>query len=237
MIAEAQEQTHSHEKTDLKSTSSRPFPPSVVVIERQALIRECLALSLQKMLTLPILTYGDLDSWRQHQAGFSAAVILLGGLGTESNAAQLQIVRELSEECKSAPVVVLSDNDCVSHIANILSCGAKGYILSNTPLDIAAAAINVVLAGGIFVPANMATAIQQRVLGPAGSETKSKFTVRENDVANALLQGKSNKAIAHELSMSESSVKVHVGKLMRKLQARNRTEAVIKIGKIISQSI
>ena len=46
---------------------------------------------------------------------------------------------------------------------------------------------------------------------------------------NALQQGKSNKIIAHELNMSESTVKSHIRNIMKQLQAKNRTEAAIKI--------
>jgi DNA-binding NarL/FixJ family response regulator len=56
------------------------------------------------------------------------------------------------------------------------------------------------------------------------SVSDRKFTVRQNAVLQALRQGKANKIIAYELNMRESTVKVHVRNIMRKLKARNRTE-------------
>jgi DNA-binding NarL/FixJ family response regulator len=53
-------------------------------------------------------------------------------------------------------------------------------------------------------------------------------TARELAVIRAIQQGKSNKIIAHELNMCESTVKVHVRNVMKKLKAKNRTEAAIK---------
>jgi DNA-binding NarL/FixJ family response regulator len=53
-------------------------------------------------------------------------------------------------------------------------------------------------------------------------------TARELTVIRAIQQGKSNKIIAHELNMCESTVKVHVRNVMKKLKAKNRTEAAIK---------
>nr|WP_246482341.1 LuxR C-terminal-related transcriptional regulator [Methylopila capsulata] len=51
-----------------------------------------------------------------------------------------------------------------------------------------------------------------------------RFTARQAAVVDALRQGKANKIIAYELNMRESTVKVHVRNIMRKLKAKNRTE-------------
>ena len=60
----------------------------------------------------------------------------------------------------------------------------------------------------------------------------SDFTPRQADVLKLLLQGKSNKVIARELDMQECTVKVHVRQIMKKLNAANRTEAVINAAKL-----
>ena len=54
-----------------------------------------------------------------------------------------------------------------------------------------------------------------------------KFSSKQLGVMNALRQGKANKVIAYELNMCESTVKVHVRNVMKKLQAKNRTEAAL----------
>lgn len=55
------------------------------------------------------------------------------------------------------------------------------------------------------------------------------FTQREVDVINALTQGKPNKIIAYELNLRESTVKVHIRNIMKKVDAKNRTEVIFKI--------
>ncbi|MNE26255.1 CsgBAC operon transcriptional regulatory protein [compost metagenome] len=55
------------------------------------------------------------------------------------------------------------------------------------------------------------------------------FTQREVDVINALTQGKANKIIAYELNLRESTVKVHIRNIMKKVDAKNRTEVIFKI--------
>ena len=57
------------------------------------------------------------------------------------------------------------------------------------------------------------------------------LTERQNAVVDAVRQGKANKVIAHELNISESTVKVHLHNVMKKLRVKNRTAVAIKAGK------
>ena len=61
------------------------------------------------------------------------------------------------------------------------------------------------------------------------------FTTRQAEVVEALRRGKANKIIAYELKMQESTVKVHVRNVMRKLKAKNRTEVVYKVNELLHQ--
>ena len=61
------------------------------------------------------------------------------------------------------------------------------------------------------------------------------FTSRQAEVVEALRRGKANKIIAYELKMQESTVKVHVRNIMRKLKATNRTEVVYKLDELLHQ--
>jgi DNA-binding NarL/FixJ family response regulator len=58
------------------------------------------------------------------------------------------------------------------------------------------------------------------------------LTARQTSVANALRQGKANKIIAYELNMCESTVKVHIRSIMKKLHATNRTEVAYKLNEM-----
>lgn len=237
MFGEAQDQFFSNPEVLSGSALSSVFPPAVIIVETRALIRECLARCLQKKLDLPVLAFPNVTSWSDDPASASACLIILSGVDAHIHQEQSALIRELSRWGKEVPVVVFSDNESRSEIAQSLRGGAKGYIPSDTPLEIVARAIKLVLVGGVFVPVNM---IMESKQDPepetARSESKFDFTPRENDVIRALLKGKSNKVIAYELNMSESSVKVHIHNVMRKLRVQNRTEAVIKIAEIFDQA-
>lgn len=234
MIREAHDEIFGSEEIFSTAHLTGSFSPSVVIIECRALIRDCLAMCLQKKLALPVLTYPDIHAWGQDPAGASACVVILGELDKHLDGEQADLIQELSQWEKEIPVVIFSDNESRAQITASLRSGARGYIPSDTPLEIVARAIKLVLAGGVFVPPNVLMEPQPSAApAPASTEKKLDFTARENDVVQALLKGKSNKVIAFELSMSESSVKVHIRNVMRKLQVRNRTEAVIKIAEIV----
>jgi DNA-binding NarL/FixJ family response regulator len=237
MIAESIEQGRSLEKTDPENRSEIHLPP-IVIIEARALIRECLAISLQLRLTYPVLTYPKLESWKQDQAGSSVGVMILGRQEMQADSNLSKIIQELCEIAGATPVIVFSDEQDAGHIINVFRYGAKGYIPSATPLEIAAGAIRLVMAGGTFIPSNVVVAEARHDVGSEidCSHTATRFTGREDEVVRAMLTGKQNKLIGYELGITESSVKVHIRNIMRKLGVRNRTEAVIKISEIIRES-
>lgn len=129
------------------------------------------------------------------------------------------------------PIVILLDAAQAlqsSIVRDALRSGARGVISAKTiEMATVPAAVRYVAAGGIVVPLDIiladAPALNETALrAPAGID----LTSRQLNVLARLRQGKANKIIAHELQMSESTVKVHVRNIMRKMGATNRTQAV-----------
>ena len=123
-----------------------------------------------------------------------------------------------------APVVVLADGESADRILEALERGARGYIPSSVSLEVAVKATLLVWAGGTFVPASSLIGLPGSTEGARMAAGAGGFTPRQLAVLRHLRQGKANKIIAHELQMSESTVKVHVRNIMQKLKATNRTE-------------
>jgi DNA-binding NarL/FixJ family response regulator len=96
---------------------------------------------------------------------------------------------------------------------------------------VAAEAISLARAGGIFVPANAVLALRETIRASASSPKSltGVFTSKEAAVVEALRKGKANKIIAYELNLCESTVKVHIRNIMKKLKATNRTEVAYKL--------
>jgi DNA-binding CsgD family transcriptional regulator len=93
----------------------------------------------------------------------------------------------------------------------------------------------VVPAGGTYVPMDCFLAANWPRATPSQRPASlGMVTSRELAVVRAIQQGKSNKLIAYDLNMCESTVKVHVRSIMKKLKAKNRTEVAIKTSQLLT---
>jgi DNA-binding NarL/FixJ family response regulator len=126
------------------------------------------------------------------------------------------------------PVIILSDLDCPDSLIEIFQDGARGFIpTDNTTLEQLIEIIGLVKAGGIFVPpSSLSLRRTKRQDATTEGGSSNQFTPTELTVLDRLKLGKSNKIIAHELGVSESTVKVHIGRIMKKLNVTNRTQVV-----------
>jgi DNA-binding NarL/FixJ family response regulator len=127
------------------------------------------------------------------------------------------------------PVIILSDAENPNSLAEIYESGARGFIPTNTTLEQIIEIIGLVCVGGIFVP--LSSLSLRKSEGPAPTAepgSSNEFTRNELAVLDRLKVGKANKIIAYELGLSESTVKVHIGRIMKKLNVTNRTQIVCR---------
>jgi DNA-binding NarL/FixJ family response regulator len=211
---------------------------AVVVIDKRVLFRDCLAKCLRAMdATREVLSFASVAEWNEAAADHPPAKIII--LCNQSlNHADGDIGRDLallSRAGANVPVVILSDAEDMDHVLGALESGARGYIPTSLTLDVAVGAMQVVVAGGTFVPANSLVGARRATQSSAGDNghTCRMFTVRQSAVLEALRHGKPNKQIAYELNMRESTVKLHVRNIMRKLKVKNRTEAALLTSSLV----
>jgi DNA-binding NarL/FixJ family response regulator len=128
------------------------------------------------------------------------------------------------------PVIILSDTDNQNSLGQIFQSGARGFIpTDHTTLEQIIEIIGLVCVGGVFVPLS-SLSLRKSVGETARAEVGSsnEFTRNELAVLDRLKVGKANKIIAYELGLSESTVKVHIGRIMKKLNVTNRTQIVCR---------
>ena len=210
-------------------------PKTIVIIERRALFRECLARCVAKEIGHSVATFADRDSWRRQRGKFQHSLIILGDSEASAEAEMDEAVRDLVESDAGVPVVVISEAVDADRVVKAFRCGARGVIPFDTTIEITLGAIRLTLVGGVYVPPTLvfSEANNRLTNGKVSPDSgKSVFTARESAVIRALRKGKANKVIASDLRVSESTVKVHIHNVMRKLQVSNRTEAVVKIGEL-----
>lgn len=135
----------------------------------------------------------------------------------------------------ACPAVVLADNEDPDLIVQTLGKSVRGYVPTSLSIDIAVRAMALARAGGVFVPVGSLMAAHRVADGASAIAPKANgLTERQAAVLDALRRGKPNKIIAHELKMRESTVKVHVRNLMRKLHATNRTQVAYLADRLFS---
>jgi DNA-binding NarL/FixJ family response regulator len=132
-------------------------------------------------------------------------------------------IEQLRAHNQTLGIVVFTAFDTDDRIVSALRAGAQGYLLKGAPRDDIFRAVRVVHGGGSLLEPLVAA----RVINQLQTHTAPDLlTERERTVLGLLAQGKSNKAIGAALHITERTAKFHVGTIMRKLNAANRTEAV-----------
>ncbi len=141
-------------------------------------------------------------------------------------------IRALRQANGEIRVLVLTAYDTDERILDALQAGARGYLLKGVPRDELYRAIRVVHSGGSLLQPDIASKFISQVgkmMEPANHEEQ--LTAREQEVLQALARGLRNKEIARELTISERTVKFHVGVIFQKLGVGSRTEAMAEAAK------
>jgi DNA-binding NarL/FixJ family response regulator len=216
----------------------------IVLIGRRAFTRECLVGWLEgarpDLRVTPTETAGT--AARDPRTLRSAHLIIFStGADDPRSSKVLDEIDQLTRNPAQTPVVILSDFDELDAVAQVMQHGVRGYIPTSLDGTEVMGALRFVEAGGTFVPAQSViqslrrTAngeLSARKRGGAGNSAErdverarlESLTPRENEVLARLRQGTPNKLIAYDLNIAESTVKVLVRRILRKLNAQNRTE-------------
>jgi DNA-binding NarL/FixJ family response regulator len=227
-------------KTGERSREISPFEAGsaeangfIAVIEGRTFIRECVRRSVQSAFPLPVLTYSTAVELEQQHLLASPKLIIFSWV-EDNREASISALKVLSELAPSIPVIVLAYNNDAELARTAICHGAKGYIPVTMGFEITIEAVRFVLAGGTYAPMDSLLARGGPEDAPSQPPTSGLVTARELAVVRAIQKGKSNKVIAYELNMCESTVKVHVRRIMKKLNAKNRTDVAIKSQSVLS---
>lgn len=146
-------------------------------------------------------------------------------------------VKALRAVAPKAPLVVISGYETKRNAEQALEAGAAGFIPKSTSSSVTLNALKLVLLGEVYVPPSLIYGPQtddpdSEIGGPPSASSLdlsrlAPLTQRQLDVLALIGQGKSNKDIADKLGISEGTVKVHVGAILKVLGATNRTQAAL----------
>ena len=197
---------------------------------------------ISRGLEREIFAVGSVDEWKREKDFHPPVEAVLFNIGSRraKDASMATDMGKLLAEFRSVPIVVLSDSDDLPQVLQMLEYGARGFIPSSVGIAVCIEAVGLAMAGGIFVPASTVQAMRHLV-GERSEATprplSGMFTPRQEAVVEALFKGKANKIIAYELNLRESTVKVHIRNIMKKLKATNRTEVAYKLNDIFANAV
>ena len=203
---------------------------TIIVIDERNLVAECLARCVKAQRPRNrVVNYTSILDCVTSADDEHDEVLILFSIGSSAAAGEvfLEALEKLVDAFPGTPIVLLADSEDAGQILQSLDCGVRGYIPTSASLDVALEAMNLVEVGGTFIPASSLTSSRKSILNRPDARAfglNETFTARQAAVIDALRQGKANKIIAYELNMRESTVKVHVRNIMKKLRAKNRTE-------------
>jgi DNA-binding NarL/FixJ family response regulator len=205
---------------------------NAALIDRRLLLRECLARGIVAAHEgISVQCWSTVEEWQESSGRGVATSLVLFCTGA-GRVASVRRELEMLAEHRDTPVILVSDEEDAEEITEGLQLGVCGFISAGVNLHLAVRVMQLVSAGGLYVPPSILLAPQYRqpqTENPANGQVQSLFTPRQAAVVEALRQGKPNKIIAYELNMRESTVKVHIRHIMRKLNATNRTQVAVML--------
>ncbi len=145
----------------------------------------------------------------------------------------------LRNDMPTVPVVIVSAEEDKQIVLQAITYGAVGFITKSSPRDQMTDALQQILAGNVYLPSDIIRASQpdnrrspRKDDNQIPPELLSSLTRRQLLVLERMSKGESNKQIAYNLNIAETTVKAHVSAILRKLGVHNRIQAVLSAGNI-----
>jgi DNA-binding NarL/FixJ family response regulator len=208
-------------------------PLRIFLVDDQALVRAGLRLVIDSQPDMEVVgEAGDGRAALEALAVTSADVALMDVRMPELDGVAAT-ARLLERDGPRAPrVIVLTTFDVDEHVFAALRAGASAFLLKDAEPEELLAAIRAVARGdAVIAPSATRRLLDQmadRLPGPASDDARlAEITEREREVLLAVARGASNAEIGAELHMAEATVKTHVGRLLAKLDARDRVQLVV----------
>ena len=191
----------------------------ILTVDDHQLLREGIAAVLEGQPDMVLVGQASngreaIEGFRQHRPDVTLMDLRMPDMSG------IEAITAIRAEFPNARIIVLTTYAGDVQAAAALKAGACGYLLKNLVRKELLETIRAVHAGKRRVPPEIATEIAEHIADDA-------LTEREIDVLRRVAAGKSNKVIAAELDISEGTVKTHMKSILPKLDASDRTHAVM----------
>lgn len=206
-------------------------PEKIIIADDHPLFRQALLGTLKNKLSqtqwLEAQTIAELEQQLQDHSDSDLLLLDLNIPGAHGFSTLIHVRNHFPQ----IPVVVVSAHEDQNTIGKAMGYGAAGFVPKSTPVDDIFIAIMAVLSGDVWLPKSF-----QSAQGGDGNndvaERVASLTQQQYRILMMFAQGLLNKQIAYDLNVSEATIKAHATAIFRKLDVRNRTQAVITIAQL-----
>lgn len=207
--------------------------PTVVFIDGRSLTRDSIAQCLRASLAgFRIVAVADLDTATEQSRSNEPVALFLPNIGSASvdRSAVAEQLAELVAQLGDTPLAVLAEDESPEAAMTALRLGVRGYLPTSLKASVVVEAVRLICAGEIYAP--LSVLLSGRPLDGDSREPpreqSGRFPPRQVEILSCLRKGMANKQIAYELGVSEGTVKVHIRRIMQKLDVANRTQIVVR---------
>ena len=208
-------------------------PEKIIIADDHPLFRQALLGTLKAKLTYTTwLEAETIEELEQQLTNNNDSDLLLLDLNIPG-AHGFNTLIHVRNHFPQIPVVIVSAHEDHDTISKAMEYGAAGFVPKSTPVDDIYSAIVAVLAGNIWLPASFEQAPSSNSKSISNiAERVASLTQQQYRILMMFAQGMLNKQIAYDLNVSEATIKAHATAIFRKLDVRNRTQAVIVIAQL-----
>jgi DNA-binding NarL/FixJ family response regulator len=206
--------------------------PRVVIADDQALVRAGFRMILNEAGILVVAEAADGDEAVRAVLRHRPDVVLMDIRMPEMDgleATRRIVAAQPGSDCR---IVILTTFDLDQYVYAALTAGASGFLLKHVSPEYLVSAVRLVRSGDALLAPSITRRLVER-FAPQSScphpvhGDLSALTPRELEVLQLLARGLSNLELARQLTVSEATVKTHVGRILTKLQLRDRVQAVV----------
>lgn len=203
-------------------------PTKIIIADDHPLFRQALLGMLKSKLTqTQWLEAQTIEELEQHLQNHNDSDLVLLDLHIPG-AHGFNTLIHVRSHYPQIPVVVVSAFEDHDTIAKVMEYGAAGFVPKSTPVDNIFEAIEQVLLGNIWIPESFSASVNNPKISDIAVQVAS-LTQQQHRILMMFAQGLLNKQIAYDLDVSEATIKAHATAIFKKLNVRNRTQAVIAL--------
>lgn len=196
---------------------------SCLICDDHAILREAMAQTIRKGWPDALLQEAEdyPSAWEAAATTFDLCISDLVMPGSDPLAGITRL-RSLQPDM---PIIILTGSHDDAVMMELFALGVDGFVPKSSSGPVIEAAINLVLAGGRYLPTRVLE-LSNDVSIHNNAPTNIRLTRQQQRVLTGLVSGQSNKEIALDLGVAPSTIKFHVDSLFERLEARNRVDAI-----------